>query len=158
MYRIFIRDVLVDELLNTPVLDICFVNSNSNFRIWVGPYEGTSIAEALCGLVLPRPNTHDIASKIISKLGAELEKVVITRVMSNTFYANMIIEQNGTTLEVDARPSDALAIAIRLDAPIFVTKKALEDIAYCSTNNVTDILKTPLMTEDIGDIKPEDFM
>lgn len=157
LYEVSIKDVLVDDILNTPVLDVRIANSDGGFKIWVGPYEGTSIADALCTSIPPRPNTHDIASKLISELGAKLEKVIITDIISNTYYADMIIKQNGTTKIVDSRPSDAIAIAIRLNVPIFVTSIVLEKISS-SDEEIEKIRKILNDGSSKDELKPEDFM
>lgn len=94
--------------------------------ISIGPLEAQAIALVLQGEVPPRPLTHDLLKMVCENLGAKMEKIVITDIRDSTFYAEIYLQQNGETLVIDSRPSDAIAVALRFDAPIFMVPKLIE--------------------------------
>ena len=93
-------------------------DSDRYLPIWIGPSEADSIALKLQDVSVPRPMTHDLLGSIISSLGATVNHIVVSELSNDTFYAKIVIQHNGTTLEVDSRPSDAIALAVRAQAPI----------------------------------------
>lgn len=95
--------------------------------IYIGLAEALAIHSALKGEIPPRPMTHDLLVDILAKLNTRVEKVIIDELIDNTFYARLILRQNDTTLEIDARPSDSIAIAVRLSCPIFVEESVLDE-------------------------------
>jgi len=95
--------------------------------IYIGLAEAMAIYSALRGEIPPRPMTHDLIVDMISRLNARIEKVVIDELIDNTFYARIVIRHDDRTIEVDARPSDSIAIAIRLSCPIFVDGRVLDE-------------------------------
>ncbi len=95
--------------------------------IYIGHAEAFSIYSALRGFVPPRPMTHDLLVDVIGKLNARIEKVIIDDLIDNTFYARLILSQNDKTIEIDARPSDSIAIAIRTACPIFVEEEVMDE-------------------------------
>jgi len=97
--------------------------------IWIGALEGQNIAIALAGEKPPRPLTPDLLLSVLDMLGGKLVRVEITELKDNTFYARLVIEHKGIEYEIDARPSDAIALALRADAPIYVDEKLLEEAA-----------------------------
>ena len=94
--------------------------------IWIGPAEADAITIKLQGVIPPRPLTHDLLESIISKLGARVKSVIVSDLQNDTFYARLILDVKGEPLELDSRPSDAMAIAIRADAPIYVEEVVLD--------------------------------
>jgi uncharacterized protein len=94
--------------------------------ISIGPLEAQAIALVLQGEIPPRPLTHDLLKVVCENLGATMEKIVITDIRDSTFYAEIYLRQNGETLVIDSRPSDAIAVALRFDAPIFMVPKLIE--------------------------------
>jgi uncharacterized protein len=94
--------------------------------ISIGPLEAQAIALVLQGEVPPRPLTHDLLKVVCENLGATMEKIVITDIRDSTFYAEIYLQQKGETLVIDSRPSDAIAVALRFDAPIFMVPKLIE--------------------------------
>ena len=94
--------------------------------ISIGPLEAQAIALVLQGEIPPRPLTHDLLKVVCENLGATMEKVVLTDIRDSTFYAEIYLQQNGETLIIDSRPSDAIAVALRFDAPIFMVPKLIE--------------------------------
>ncbi len=97
--------------------------------IWIGALEGQNIAIALAGEKPPRPLTPDLLLSVLEMLGAKLVRVEITELKENTFYARLVIEHKGIEYEIDARPSDAIALALRAEAPIYVDEKLIEEAA-----------------------------
>jgi uncharacterized protein len=97
--------------------------------IWIGPWEANAIAMKLQGLTPERPLTHDLFSKTLDELGAQLRRIIVSDLSEETFRARLIIEQDGRSLELDARPSDAIALAVRADVPIFATDSVLDRAA-----------------------------
>ncbi len=97
--------------------------------IWIGALEGQNIAIALAGEKPPRPLTPDLLLSVLEMLGGKLKRIEITELKDNTFYARLIVEHRGIEYEIDARPSDAIALALRTDAPIYVDEKLLEEAA-----------------------------
>ena len=94
--------------------------------ISIGPLEAQAIALVLQGEMPPRPLTHDLLKSVCENLGGSMEKVVITDIRENTFYAEIYLQRNGETIVVDSRPSDAIALALRFQAPIFMATKMVE--------------------------------
>jgi len=94
--------------------------------IWIGPAEADAIAVKLQGVTVPRPLTHDLLSSVIDSLGAAIDSIIVSDLKSDTFYAKIILSVNGEQMEIDSRPSDALALAVRTDAPIFAEEAVLD--------------------------------
>ncbi len=94
--------------------------------IWIGPAEADAIAVKLQGVTVPRPLTHDLLSSVIDSLGASIDSIVVSDLKSDTFYARIKLNVDGEQIEVDSRPSDALALAVRTDAPIFAEEAVLD--------------------------------
>ena len=94
--------------------------------IWIGPAEADAIAVKLQGVTVPRPLTHDLLSSVIDSLGAGIDSIIVSDLKSDTFYAKIILSVNGEQMEIDSRPSDALALAVRTDAPIFAEEAVLD--------------------------------
>lgn len=123
--------------------------------IWIGINEGNAIAMVLQGEKFHRPLTHDLLANILKDVGAEVEKIVISDLKENAYYAIITIKQNGKTYEIDSRPSDAMALAVRTNSPIFINEKVLK---------LCPIINKPISEEDVKKFKeelkglrPEDF-
>ena len=112
--------------------------------IWIGPAEGNSIAMFLNQVQLPRPMTHDLMINMLSILKTKISKVVITELKESTFYASIYLEQNSAVEEIDARPSDSIAIALRARAPLFVDDKVFDQC---------EPLLKPISKEEVDDFK-----
>lgn len=97
--------------------------------IWIGVSEARSIAREMEQAPVVRPNTHDLAERLIRDLSGELEHVVVTELQGGTYFARLVLRSRGSTLDIDARPSDAIAIALRADVPIFVRSSLLDSVA-----------------------------
>ncbi len=94
--------------------------------IWIGPAEADAIAVKLQGVAVPRPLTHDLLSSVIDALGANLDSIIVSDLKNDTFYAKIVLNVNGGQMDVDSRPSDALALAVRVGAPIFVEDAVMD--------------------------------
>ena len=121
-----VETVAIDPHSNSPVLVLEEVGGSRRLPIWIGFSEARSIASALEKEQQPRPNTHDLAKRLIDQLEGKVERVVVTRLSDEIYYALIVVRAQGRTLEIDARPSDAIAIGLRYEAPLFVRETVFE--------------------------------
>jgi uncharacterized protein len=121
-----IRGLMVDPSTNAPIVILKDVASDTVLPIWVGLPEFNAIYLEVDKSTPPRPMTHDLIKNLIHGLNAEIQRVVVTELKDDTFYATIWMEQNGELVVVDARPSDAIALALRADCPIFVHEDVLK--------------------------------
>ena len=128
-----IRGLLLDPVTNTPIVILKDANSDTVLPIWVGIYEANAIALEIEKVSTPRPMTHDLIKNVLTGLDAHVHKIVVTELKEDTFYAVIWMERDGRVISVDSRPSDALALALRVDFPIFVEDEVLK-ISKKSTN------------------------
>jgi bifunctional DNase/RNase len=122
-----IRALMMDPNSGTPIIILKDVNSETMLPIWVGAYEANAIALEIEKIAPPRPMTHDLLRNLIVELGLTVDRVVVTSLRDNTFYA--VIEmtaENGEAMRLDSRPSDAIALALRADCPIFVDAEVIQ--------------------------------
>jgi uncharacterized protein len=115
-----IRGLMMDPVTNMPIVILRDLNGNSVLPIWVGVYEANAIALEIEKVATPRPMTHDLIKTLLLGLNAALRKVVVSELKDDTFYAVIWLDRDGELISVDSRPSDALALALRLDCPIYV--------------------------------------
>ena len=120
-----IRGLMVDPSTNMPIVILKDVNGDALLPIWVGPYEANAIAMEIEKSSAPRPMTHDLLKNLMQGLNGQLQRVVVSELRDDTFYAVIWMDQQGETVTLDARPSDALALALRADCPIFVEEEVL---------------------------------
>ncbi|HET7349008.1 MAG TPA: bifunctional nuclease family protein [Acidobacteriaceae bacterium] len=120
-----IRGLMVDPSTNMPVVILKDPNSDTVLPIWVGLYEAQAIQLEVMKATTPRPYTHDLLKNVVLGLNAEVRRVVVSELRGDTFYAVIWMEQNGEIIAIDARPSDALALALRSDCPIYVAEEVL---------------------------------
>src|SRR4029077_18077209 len=162
MIEVRVAHLGLDRTTNTPVVILQEREGERVLPIWIGPAEASAIAMELAGVKFSRPLTHDLLKQVIVGLGAELRKVIITQVKDNTYYAELHIYRGDTVIQIDARPSDSIALALRLKTPIF-TSDTLLAVTSVDTGDPTvepggptpldaDQLKTYLQNLD-----PEDF-
>ncbi len=121
-----IRGLLLDPVTNTPIVILKDSGSDSVLPIWVGIYEANAIALEIEKVSTPRPMTHDLIKNVLVGLDAHVHKVVVTELREDTFFAVIWMEREGRIISVDSRPSDALALALRVDCPIFVEDEVLK--------------------------------
>ena len=121
-----IKGLMIDPITNMPIIILRDPTSSAVLPIWVGIFEANAIALQIEKIVTPRPMTHDLLKSMISGLQATVEKVVITDLKENTFYAQIYLSREGVVLPIDSRPSDAIALALRTGSPIFVNTEVIE--------------------------------
>ena len=121
-----IRGLMVDPATSMPIVVLRDADNNRVLPIWVGPVEANAIAMQIENIAPPRPMTHDLLGHLLTALGASLQRVIITDLRENTFYAYLELRRGDDTVLVDSRPSDALALSIRARARIFVDTRVLD--------------------------------
>jgi bifunctional DNase/RNase len=121
-----IKGLMIDPVSNMPIIILKNPDGKTVLPIWVGIFEANAIAMQLEEVVSPRPMTHDLLKNVIEGLEAQVEQVVITDLKDNTFFAAIHIVRDGERFTIDARPSDAMALALRASAPIFVERQVLD--------------------------------
>ena len=148
-----------DRNTNAPVVVLQEREGPRVLPIWIGPAEASAIAMELAGVKFSRPLTHDLLKQVILGLGGELKRVLITAVKENTYYAELQIHRNGDWVQLDARPSDSIAIALRLKAPIFTHPDLLDTAPISTVEPSKD--EGPLDAESLKtylqNLDPEDF-
>ena len=122
-----IKGLMVDPLTNMPIVILRDQDGQRVLPIWVGIFEANAIALQIENIPTPRPMTHDLLRNIIQDLRATVEKIVVCDLQENTFYALIYLTVNGDTVAIDARPSDAIALALRTRAPIFVEETVIDN-------------------------------
>jgi bifunctional DNase/RNase len=132
-----IRGLTVDPTTNMPIVVLKDVNGTAILPIWVGVYEAHAIASEIEKVATLRPMTHDLIRNLLFGLEAGVKKVVVSELKEDTFYAMIWLERDGRLISVDSRPSDALAIALRLDCPIYVEDSVLKSSK--SANAITEV-------------------
>ena len=126
MVEVRVAHLGLDRNTNSPVVILQERDGPRVLPIWIGPGEASAIAMELAGVKFSRPLTHDLLKQVIVGLGADLRKVIITQVKDNTYFAELQIYHGDTVVNIDARPSDSIAVALRLKAPIFTSDDLLE--------------------------------
>jgi len=121
-----IRGIAPDPVTNMPVVILKDVSSDTVLPIWVGAYEANAILLEIEKVSTPRPMTHDLIKNVLTGLDTHVHKVVVTELKDDTFYAVIWLERDGHAISIDSRPSDALALALRMDCPIFVEEDVLK--------------------------------
>lgn len=121
-----IRGLMMDPMTNMPVVILKEACGNGILPIWVGVHEANAIALEIERVVTPRPMTHDLLKNVLLSLAAHVRKVVVTSIKDETFYAVIWVDRSGELVSIDSRPSDALALALRIDCPIFVEDVVLK--------------------------------
>lgn len=122
-----IRGLMMDPVTNMPIVVLKDINGSTILPIWVGIYEANAIALEIEKVSTPRPMTHDLIKQLLLGLECGVRKVVVSELKDDTFYALIWVERNGELISVDSRPSDALALALRLDCPIYVEEAVLSN-------------------------------
>jgi bifunctional DNase/RNase len=154
-----IYGVSFDMVGKQPIVLLKTVDGNKFLPIWIGHPEAAAILMKLQGAATPRPMTHDLLSDVLDQMDAKCEKVSVTELRDNTFFASITISMNGSELEIDSRPSDALALAVRTSAPIFAADDVIEESAIeFEGEEVEDTEQVVEKFKDFLDnVTPEDF-
>ncbi len=150
-----IKGLVVDPLSKMPIVVLEDPKSERILPIWIGVFEANAIALKIENIATPRPMTHDLLKSFLEKLGISIEKIVVNDVRDNTFYALIHCLHQGRRMLVDSRPSDAIALALRVEAPIFVEESVVDKAHSLKFDeNLEDSEKLKKWLENL---KPEDF-
>lgn len=149
-----IKGLMLDPSSNVPIVILRDEESQRFLPIWIGVFEANAIALRLEGVEPPRPMTHDLLRNSLATLGAEVQKVVINELRDTTFYALIHLQRNGEALTLDARPSDAIALAVRVEAPIFAMHSVLES---AQASDVPDASDEERLKKWLEELSPEDL-
>ena len=150
-----IRGLMMDPVTNMPIVILKDVNGDSVLPIWVGIYEANAIALEIEKVTTPRPMTHDLIKNLLTGLDTRVRKVVVNELREDTFYAVIWLERDGRIISVDSRPSDALAIALRLDCPIFVEDEVLKSSKQATA--VSDRISSEELRKWLEGLNDEDL-
>ena len=157
MIEMKVMGIALDTRTGSPIVVLHDKENRRALPIWIGSAEASAIIRKIENLSVSRPMTHDLIINIIEKTGYSLEKVEINDVEKETYYATLYIKNDeDNIIEIDSRPSDAIAIAIRVDAPIFVTANVISN-GSVSTDSAKDEEEAQEFKKFIQDIKPSDF-
>ena len=153
-----IYGVSFDMVGKQPIVLLKTVDGNRFLPIWIGHPEAAAILMKLQGASTPRPMTHDLLSDLLEQVDAKCERVAVTELRDNTFYASITISMNGSELEIDSRPSDAIALAVRTQAPIFAADDVIDESSIEFEHEVEDTEEVVEKFKDFLDqVTPEDF-
>jgi uncharacterized protein len=151
-----LKRIIISEIHEQQVIMLREVDGERSFSIMIGIFEATSIDRRVKRLPSPRPLTHDLVASVIDSLGGELRDIYISELRDHTYYAKLRIRQNGEMVEVDSRPSDAIALAVRANTPIFAEESVLSEasILIKSDDEEREVEK---FREFLDQVSPEDF-
>lgn len=160
LIRMKVSGLTMDPFTNTPIVILKDMEEKKAVPIWIGLFEASAIATELEKISFSRPMTHDLIADILRYLKTEVVKIEINDLKNNTFFANIHLLKDGNNLVIDSRPSDAIAIALRVNAPIFVDEKVIEksrNIDFGSKLTDLDKFKEEKLKEFLDNLSPEDF-
>jgi bifunctional DNase/RNase len=158
MQQMQIYGVSFDMVGKQPIVLLKTVDGNRFLPIWIGHPEAAAILMKLQGAQTPRPMTHDLLNDMLDQLEAKCERVSVTELRDNTFYASITISVNGSEIEIDSRPSDAIALAVRCQAPIFAAEEVIDESSIEFEHEVEDQEEVVERFKDfLDEVSPEDF-
>jgi bifunctional DNase/RNase len=158
MQQMQIYGVSFDMVGKQPIVLLKTVDGNRFLPIWIGHPEAAAILMKLQGAQTPRPMTHDLLNDLLEQLEAKCERVSVTELRDNTFYASITISVNGSEIEIDSRPSDAIALAVRCQAPIFAAEEVIDESSIEFEHEVEDQEEVVEKFKDfLDEVSPEDF-
>jgi bifunctional DNase/RNase len=155
-----VAGLTIDPLTNTPIVILKDLDEKKAIPIWIGLFEASAIATELEKISFSRPMTHDLIYEILKTVAVEVIKIEIHDLRNNTFFANIHLIKDEKTMVVDSRPSDAIALALRANAPIFVAEKVIEksrNVDFGKKITELDNLKDEKLKEFLENLSPEDF-
>lgn len=144
LVEVKVQSLGLDTATNSPLVILQEIGGERVLPIWIGPSEARAIAMRMAEMEFSRPLTHDLLASVLKGLGGALRKVIITRVQDSTYYAELIVQRNGDVISLDARPSDSIAVALRMDARIFAQEELLER----ATVEIAEAPDTDVLGED----------
>lgn len=134
MVQMELSRIVISETSDHQIIVLKEREGQRSFPIVIGLHEAWAIDRAVKGIPTPRPLTHDLIHNVIEGLGADLKQIIINDLLNNTFYARLVLHRDGNSIEIDSRPSDAIALAMQRSTPIFVAEKVLDEV--CRWNNI----------------------
>ena len=155
LIKMTVRGIALDPITNMPIIILKDVDERKALPIWVGIFEANAIALELEKVSTPRPMTHDLLKSMLDGLGATVRQVIVNDLKDNTFFAVIELNHNGGVVNIDSRPSDAIALALRVNAPIFVTEKVVSQAKSVEISEEKE--ETDKWKEWLENLKPEDF-
>ena len=153
--RMKVKGLMIDPVSNMPIIVLKDPDGDSVLPIWVGIFEANAIAMQLEKIVSPRPMTHDLLRNVIESLRARVDRVVITDLKDNTFFALIHLNRDGESMAIDARPSDAMALALRVNVPILVEESVLTRSSVSSEEKEPD--ETERLRRWLETVDPEEL-
>jgi bifunctional DNase/RNase len=156
MIEMSLAGVRIELPTNQPIVLLREAEGERYLPIWIGQAEAAAIALALQGVVTPRPMTHDLLKSILDEMSVQVQSIVITELREGTFYAVINMQRNGTSYEISSRPSDAIALAVRINCRIFASEEVLDEAAILipSGDEEEEVEK---FREFLENVNPEDF-
>jgi len=155
MIEVKVSAMAWDQTNKTPIIFLKEINGERYLPIWISSIEADAIARELQGEKLPRPLTHDLIKNILNGTNITLLKVIINNIEDNTFYAILVMEKEGELFEIDARPSDSIAIALRMKVPIYVEEEVMEKSG--TSIELDDEVKKKALKAYLNNMDIEDF-
>ena len=153
-----IYGVSFDIVGKQPIVLLKTADGNKFLPIWIGHSEAAAILMKLQGASTPRPLTHDLVTSMLAELEARVTRITVTELRDNTFYASITISVNGSEMEIDSRPSDAIALAVRTQAPIFAADDVIDESSIEFEHEVEDQEEVVERFKDfLDEVSPEDF-
>jgi uncharacterized protein len=158
MQEMVIYGVSFDMVGKQPIVLLKTAEGNKFLPIWIGHPEAAAILMKLQGASTPRPMTHDLVTDMLEKLEARVTRIAVTELRENTFYAVVTVAVDGSEIEIDSRPSDAIALAVRSDAPIFADESVIEESAIeFEHEDVNEEEVVEEFKKFLDEVKPDDF-
>ncbi len=139
MIEVKIDSIRVSLMSQHRVVVLRETDSDRYLPIWIGPFEADAITLQLQGVQVARPLTHDLLKSVIDQMGAKISHVVVSELKNDTFFARIVMDMNGKSIEIDARPSDAIALAVRVNAPLFVADQVMAEAAIVPETGLEDV-------------------
>lgn len=168
MVEVEIDSIRVSLMSQQRIVILKELESDRFLPIWIGPYEAEAITLSLQDVEVQRPLTHDLLRNVLNQLGAEVLRVNITELRDEVFYAHIVIQVNGTEMEIDSRPSDALALAVRVHVPVYVSETVMDEASSVPEQDIEgktsegepderlDVFKDFVQTLDLDDLEDSD--
>jgi uncharacterized protein len=158
MQEMVIYGVSFDLGSKQPIVLLKTADGNRFLPIWIGHPEAAAILMKLQGASTPRPMTHDLVADMLEQLDAQVTRITVTELKENTFYASITLAQNGSEIEIDSRPSDAIALAVRAEAPIYANERVIEESAIeFEGEEVNEEEIVDEFRKFLDDVSPDEF-
>ncbi len=157
MQEMVIYGVSFDLVGKQPIVLLKTADGNKFLPIWIGHPEAAAILMKLQGATTPRPMTHDLVTEVLSQLDAQIVRITVTELKENTFYASITVQQNGSEIDIDSRPSDAIALAVRADAPIFAAEEVIEESGIEFEQDVNEEEIVSEFKQFLEHVTPDEF-